>query len=361
MVLVVDQFEEAFLLPDEDETRSFLDLLATASADSSNRVLVVLAMRADFYDRPLVIPQFSRLVQAGTEVVVPLTAEELVRAIQEPARRAGARFEGGLIPRIVVEVNEQPGALPLLQYSLTELFERREGNLLTRAAYDQIGGVLGALSRRAEAVYQDLDEDERVAARQVFLRLVTMGEGVEDTRRRVLRSELEALTPLPPLPDPGEGEGPGMGVRSVLEAFGKARLLSFDRDLQTRGPTVEVAHEALLREWERLKGWLEDSRADVRQQRQLGQLARDWRAAGEDSSFLLRGSRLALFETWTGETSIALTTAEREYLQVSLAERKARRTEEAARQAREAALERRSRNVLRSLVVILILVAVGSL
>ncbi|MFN2198499.1 MAG: eIF2A-related protein, partial [Anaerolineales bacterium] len=360
LLLVIDQFEEIFtLVEDKKEAQFFLDSLITAVSDPRGRVRVVITLRADFYDRPLLISEFSQLMQAGTEVVVPLTAEELVSAIQEPATRMGVHFEEGLVPRIVAEVTEQTGALPLLQYSLTELFEHREGNLLTKAGYDQIGGVLGALSRRAEKVYLGLDSGDQAVTRQIFLRLVTLGEGVEDTRRRTLRSELEALEDLPGPQNPNQFEAQWVvkqgSIARVLEAFGKARLLSFDRDPTTRGPTVEVAHEALLREWQRLRGWLDESREDLHLQRLLGQMARDWEHADKDPSFLLRGSRLELIENWHKETQIALTSVERAYLNTSLADREARRQEEADRQAHQATLERRSRNFLRALIVVLAL------
>jgi WD40 repeat protein len=298
-------------------------------------------------------------------VVVPLTTEELVAAIQKPAAGVGVRFEDGLVPRIVAEVSEQPGALPLLQYALTELFEHREGNLLTRAGYDQIGGVLGALSRRAEKVYLGLDSGDQAIARQIFLRLVTLGEGVEDTRRRTLRSELEALEEFTGAQNPNQFEAQWGGeqgsITRVLEAFGSVRLLSFDRDPTTRSPTVEVAHEALLREWKRLRGWLDESREDLHLQRLLGQMARDWEIADKDPSFLLRGSRLELIENWQKETRVALTSIERAYLNTSLSARESQRQEEADRQAHQAYLERRSRNFLRALIVVLALATVVSL
>ena len=360
LLLVIDQFEETFtLVEDREEARVFIDSLVAAVSDPRGRVRVVITLRADFYDRPLMIPNLSQLVQAGAEVVVPLTAEELLAAIQEPALKVGARFEEGLIPRIIADVNDQPGTLPLLQYSLTELFERREGDLLTKTGYEEIGGVLGALSRRAEEVYQGLDKDLREMAWQVFLRLVTLGEGVEDTRRRVLRSELESLTPAPDPPLPNLGEGPG--VRVVLDAFGHARLLSFDRDPETRGPTVEVAHEALLREWGRLRGWLEESREDLRLQRGIDRLAREWENSGQDTSFLLRGSRLDQFERWSKTTQVRLALKEQAYLEASLAEREVRRAAEAERRAREVALEKRSRNFLRVLLAVMAVATLVSL
>lgn len=345
LLLIIDQFEEVYTqVEDPNEARQFMSLIHQAVTDPHSQVRVIITLRADFYDRPLMFPEFSHLVKKRTAVVVPMTSEELALAIRCPAERAGAVVEEGLVTTIVADVVEQPGALPLLQYALTELFEGREGRLLTNHGYQSIGGVLGALGSRAEEVYADLDEVGKDAARQLFLRLVTLGEGVEDTRRRVLRSEVEAL-PV----EVSHAKSPHV-MADVIETFGKARLLSFDHDPVTRGPTVEVAHEALLREWRRLSEWLDESRADVRMQRILARAATDWIAADQDASFIMRGSRLAQFEEWSQGTSIALTSEESSYLKASLKERRRREEEEATRQAHEAALERRSRNFLRGLV-----------
>ena len=341
LLLVMDQFEELFTLTtDPAQARHFMDLIYQAVTDPHSQVRVVLTLRADFYDRPLMEPDFSTLVQKRTEVVVPLTSAELERAICGPIERLGVSLEPGLDAEIISDVADQPGSLPLLQYALTELFEHRQGRLLTRGSYQSIGGVLGALGRRAEEVYQSLSGDEQNLSQQVFLRLISLGEGVEDTRRRVLRSELTAIDN----PDSSH-------VDQVLEAYGTARLLSFDHDPQTRAPTVEVAHEALLREWERLRTWLDENRADIRLQRLLGAAAQDWLASNEDPSFLLRGSRLAQFEEWAGVTSLALTADEQRYLQASL-------DDEARRKAQQAALERRSRNFLRALVAVFAVAAI---
>jgi hypothetical protein len=151
---------------------------------------VIVTLRADFYDRPLRYPQLGEPMRTRSEVVLPLNPDELEQAIVEPARRAGVTVESELVADVVRDVGAQSGALPLLQYALTELFERREGRVLTRAAYRASGGVRGALARRAEELYQGLDSAGQAAAREIFLRLVTLGEGVEDTRRRVLRDEL---------------------------------------------------------------------------------------------------------------------------------------------------------------------------
>jgi WD40 repeat protein len=336
LLLIIDQFEEVFtLIEDKAEARHFLDSLYTAVTDPRSPVRVILTLRADFYDRPLMHPDFSDLMSKRTEVVVPLTTDELARAIAGPAERVGARLEPGLVTDIAADIKQQPGALPLLQYALTELFERREGRLLTRQAYQSIGGVMGALGRRAEEVYAMLDPASQDAARQLFLRLVTLGEGVEDTRRRVLRTELISLTPQLPLQSLGEGAAGERVMDAVIETFGKARLLSFDRDPATRGSTVEVAHEALLREWKRLREWLDASRADVRLLRMLAAAAAEWVNAERDASFLLQGARLAQFEGSVAGTKLALTHDERMFLEASLAERQKHEAEEAARQRRE--------------------------
>jgi hypothetical protein len=192
LVLVVDQLEEIFTqVQDPQETAFFLQSLYEAVVDENSQLRIVVTLRADFYDRPLVHPDFSNLMQKRTEVVVPLSAEELTDVIHQPVDRVGVKLETGLVARIVADVVEQPGALPLLQYALTELFERREGRLLTSEAYQSIGGVLGALGRRTEEVFAGLESAQQVSARQIFLRLVTLGEGTEDTRRRVLRTEFE--------------------------------------------------------------------------------------------------------------------------------------------------------------------------
>jgi WD40 repeat protein/DNA-binding SARP family transcriptional activator len=345
LLLLVDQFEELFTLVEEEEERAFfLDSLLTAIHAPRSPLRLVVTLRADFYDRPLQRQQLGQLLKENTEIVLPLNATELTWAIREPARRLGVGLEEGLAATIAADVADQPGALPLLQYALTELFEQRQDQLISRAAYRQIGGVQGALGRRAEAVYAELDAAGQAAARQLFLRLVTLGEGAEDTRRRVLLSELEQLpitnhpspvtnyqlpitnNPLPITPN---------SMTAVLDRFGAARFLTFDRDPLSRSPTVEVAHEALLSRWPRLRGWLADSRHDVRLQRLLATAASEWQHAGEESGYLLRGSRLDQFEQWAATSSVALTTAEQAFLAASLAARAARRGEEEARRQRE--------------------------
>jgi WD40 repeat protein/serine/threonine protein kinase len=341
-LLVIDQFEEVFTQTEDESARThFLNLLHAAARDSGSRIRIITTLRADFYDRPLLYPGFGELIRECTQVVLPLTRDELERAITEPIARAGLGLEASLVPQIIADVAEQPGALPLLQFALTELFERRDGRWLTAQAYREIGGVSGALARRANDLYHSLDAAGQSAARQMFLRLITPNEGAEDTRRRVRLDELLSLQSDPAV------------MQRTVDRFGQFRLLTFDRDPVTRTPTVEIAHEALIRQWDRLREWLRDSREDLRMQRRLASAADEWVAAGRESSFLASGVRLDQFEAWKAETTLALAESERSYLQASLESRDRQRALESERQTREAALERRSRSILKALVGVL--------
>src|SRR5215210_1511749 len=190
LLLVVDQFEELFTLTsDEELRRRFLDGLTALAADPRARVRVVVTMRADFLHRPLLCPEFGELFKEGMVGVTSPSDDDLAAAIERPAEAAGVRFEAGLVSRIIADVRDQPGGLPLLQYALTELFAARPADLIAAGTYETTGGVLGALGRRADELWHQLGEAGRAAAPHVFLRLVTVDAG-QDTRRRVRRREL---------------------------------------------------------------------------------------------------------------------------------------------------------------------------
>jgi serine/threonine protein kinase/WD40 repeat protein/energy-coupling factor transporter ATP-binding protein EcfA2 len=351
LLIVIDQFEELFTLVEDEAARAhFLALLATAVCARHTRVRVILTLRADYYDRPLHHSRFGELLRNHMETILPLSAAALERAIVRPAAQVGVNFEPGLVGRMIDDVQYQPGALPLLQYALTELFEARVERLLTHTAYEAIGGLTGALARRAEEPYLEQGGHGREAIRQLFLRLVELdGSALSpDTRRRESRSELIALAANEDVMD------------ELIDTYAAYRLLTLDHDPDSRRPTVEIAHEALLREWQRLRSWLDESRADLRLRRQLTQAAVEWHQAGQDSSFLLRGSRLEQFDDWSQKTELALTTGERHYMQASASLRDERAAAEAARQAREAKLEQRVRRVLQTLAVVFLLATVIS-
>ncbi len=320
LLLVIDQFEELFtLVADEASRAHFLDILTSAATDIRSRVRIVITLRADFYDRPLHYPKFGELIRNHIETVLPLTAEELERAILQPAEQAGVAYEPGLAATIIDDVLYQPGALPLLQYALTELFEDRDDGTLTHVAYESIGGTAGALARRAEELYHEQESEGQQAIRQMFLRLVALDDDATAspaTRQRVARSELTAVVQDGELMD------------ELIDEYAAYRLLTLDHDPHSRRPTVEIAHEALLREWQRLRAWLDESRDDLRLRRQLARAAEEWRQAEQDPSFALRGTRLEQFETWSKSTQLALTQDERDYLQASAALRDERQAAE---------------------------------
>ena len=303
LLLVFDQFEELFTLTaDEEMRRRFLAGLTALADDPHSPARVLVTLRADFLDHPLRYPEFGELLRAGMVAVAAPSEDELAEAIERPARRVGVRFEPGLVSEIIADVRNQPGALPLLQYALTELFAARASDTLMLEGYVATGGVVGALGRRAEELYDRLRPSAQAACRQVFLRLVNADPAAQDTRRRVSRRELRQLEL-----DPN-------AVEEILARYGAHRLLSFDREPLTRTPTVEVAHEAILSQWDRLGGWIDERREDLLLHRRLIEAVGEWRDADRDPGYLPSEGRLAQFEAWAAATDLALTAGEREFL-----------------------------------------------
>ena len=340
LLIVVDQLEELFTMTEDIERARFLAGLRAATLEPDGRIRVVATLRADFYDAPLSVPGFGDLLAARTEAITPMSPAELEGAIVAPADQAGFVVEPRLLAEMIADIADRPGALPLLQYALTELAERADARTLTLDDYGRIGRVSGALARRAEALFEQMNTPGRDACRQLFLRLVTLGEGTEDTRRRVRRSELATLA-QPQTMD------------AVIETFGRHRLLSFDRDPDTREPTVEIAHEALLREWARLRGWIDDAREDLRQRARISTATGEWVRAERGTEYLISGIQLAQAEEAARHDTIRLTEDEREFVDASVAHRDAGAAAERMRQARELSLERRARTRLRGLVALL--------
>jgi basic membrane lipoprotein Med (substrate-binding protein (PBP1-ABC) superfamily)/DNA-binding SARP family transcriptional activator len=333
-LLWIDQFEELFARTDEDVTAAFLRELETTLVDEDRRVRALVTIRADFYDRPLLHTGFAELFTAGVVSVLPLTATELEAAITEPARRAGVEVEPALVAQLVSDAAGRPGALPLFQYVLTELFEHRHDRTITLRSYHDLGGLHGALSRRAEDLYRRLTPSEQRSAEQVLLRLVTPGEGTRDVRRRLRASELTGLDL-----DPVELAG-------VLDRFGHHRLLTFDRDSVSGDATVEVAHEALLESWDRLRGWIDQHRADLRQLEHLTAAVEEWKASGRELGYLLSGSRLDQYLTWSERVALVLTTDARAFLEASRDQHREQQDRDLARHAFETRLRTRARRRL---------------
>ncbi len=348
LLLVIDQFEELFTLAEDQDVRNrFLDQLVGAVDEAYGRVTVVVPLRADFYGRPLEHAEFGTRMGAGIVNVVPLTSDELEDAALQPARRTGVTLEPALLAELITDVIGQPGALPMFQYTLTELFDRRVDDVLTIDTYRSMGGVRGSLTRKADELFEQLDDSEREVAQQLFLRLVTIAENDEWTRRRVHASELVAL------------DVDVVTMQKVIEVFTRHRLLSLDRDQVSGAPTVEVAHEALLREWERLKGWIEQNREDLLRHRDLAMAANRWNASGHDHDYLYGGGRLDEAQRWSRDSVITLTDREREFLDAGLARRQDEEDRERDRLVAQERLERTARWRTRGMVAaVAILVAV---
>ncbi len=300
LLLFVDQFEELFTLcRHEAERQVFVDNLMTA-VETDGPTIVVIALRADFYAH---CAQFDRLREAlatRQEFIGPMSAGELRRAIEEPARRNGWEFEPGLVALLLRDAGAEPGALPLLSHALLETWRRRRGRTLTFKGYSDSGGVHGAIAQTAETVFSQLKPEQQILARSIFIRLTELGEGTQDTRRRAALAEL-----IPPSED-----APAM--QSVLKTLADARLIT------TGAGTAEVAHEAVIREWPRLREWLDEDREGLRLHRHLTEAAQEWAMLDRDAGALYRGIRLAAASDWAEAHAEELNTLEREFLHASL-------------------------------------------
>ena len=291
MVIYIDQFEELFTLTaSEDERQQFIDVLTTAVDELDGQVIVICSMRADFYDRPLEYPQLGGMLEDYSKNILPLTLADLYDVVQKPADLPDVQiqFEEGLETELVFAVREQVGGLPLLQFTLEQLFEKRQGQTLTWDAYNEIGGVKGALAKQADKTYAELPSDRhRQLARTLFLRLIEPGATEQDTTRRRATYNQLALT---------DTEATRI-LQETANAFVSARLLVTNREGETT--TIEVSHEALIREWERLGEWLKDARDDVRLQRALAADVSEWKRRDYPDDMLYRGTVLEDAIAWS--------------------------------------------------------------
>ena len=293
ILLIADQFEEAFtFVADEALRNRFIDALIGAFPDPDGGVTpdvcLVLTLRADFYNAALRHRPLADKLQDRVENLGPMRRDELREAIIKPAEQLelSVPFEPGLAGAILDDVERRPGSLPLLQFALREMWGRLKTPLMTRADYDAIGGVEGALAKRAQAIFEDATKKETDASsvalfRHLFTRLVTLGEGAEDTRRIVAREEL------------GQQEW-----ALAQRLAGEDNRLVVTAATTPGQDTVEVAHEALIRNWPALVQWVNRDRAFISWRNQLRQRLDDWRKSPSDEGTFLRGGPLAVAEDW---------------------------------------------------------------
>jgi len=331
LLLLIDQFEELFTLcRSETERQAFIDNLLTAVTIDGGLVTAAITLRADFYERVAQYPELRELVSSQQVYIGAMSASELRQSIEEPAKRGGWELSPGLVELMLHDIGAgegrqpEPGALPLLSHALLETWKRRRGNLLNLRAYTEAGGVRGAIARTANSVYnQGLTPEQQEIARSIFLRLTELGEGTQDTRRRISISEL-----IPP--------GPALEteqIRTVLLKLADARLITTGED------TVEVAHEALIREWPTLREWLSQGREGLRLHRHLTEAAQEWHILERDPGALYRGARLAQGLEWALNNPRQLNLQEQAFLNASqeAAEREAAEREAARLRELEAA------------------------
>ncbi len=333
LLLIVDQFERLYTECDDETLQDrYIRMLLAATGDS---VIVLLALRADFYGLALAHPGLEQLVRQGGQVTLGhMTEDDLRAAIEKPARTLGRSFESRLVDSLVNDVSGQAGDLPLLEFALTELWqEDNQKGVLTLVTYEALGypapdgrrfpGVQGAIARRAKAVWQGLDEAERRAARRVFLGLVIPGPVdergglAEDSGRRAWRAEWD---------EP---------ARRVVEKLVAARLLTTGQDPFSGQPTVEVAHEALIRAWPRLQRWLADYCPFVRWfEGELAPFLRRWLDQRQHPDLLLPAAMLAQAQQWLEQYPDGLSGPPAEYIRASVQKRDQERAARERRQRR---------------------------
>ncbi|MEZ4299255.1 MAG: CHAT domain-containing protein [Polyangiaceae bacterium] len=342
VLLVIDQFEEVFAVTDTEEERGmFIDNLLHATARPDSPVTVLLTARADFLGQCLEHRGLAARVRGTTEILLPLPADKLREAIVRPAERVGLRFEGGLVDAILDSLRdatgptvpsaraavlqsfsesapERPiltGSLPLLEFALEELWLRRKGNLIGWDAWRQLGGVREAIARRADQLFASHSAEEREILRRVFARLVRIGDGTANTRRRVPRTELLALAP---------GK-----VEHLLDRWLEARLLVADETY------VTIAHEALLRQWRVVHRWINDNREALRLLHNLRAAAATWDAEGRSPDELWRGGRLRRVIEVVSSHSLPLSRVEQDFVDAADAGERASTEVASAAQRRE--------------------------
>lgn len=298
-LVVVDQFEEVFTLCTDTQRAEFLSALAALTDSAQSCVKVVIVVRADFYGECAKEPWLAGRISGNQVLVGPMTAQELRRAISEPARKAGYFLERGLIETILDQAGSEAGSLPLVAHSLVETWVRRNGNTLTLDGFAAAGGVAGAISQTADATYDhQLDDEGRKATRQLMLRLVAPGSGTPDTRRILPRTELST-------------ESSNQTIDRVVDLLTEARLLTVDSG------NIQIAHEALLQRWPRLRRWIDESRDELRIREKITHAADEWASEGQEADLLYRGTPLLSALEWDSRNPGQLGLLEHKFLESS--------------------------------------------
>lgn len=334
-ILVVDQLEEVWTACDSEAERAeFLGVLVDLASNDSN-CSVVVAIRADHVGRLADLGGLAGQLGEVTLLVGTPSPAELRRVIELPAHRAGLTLDVGLVDAVVEESEGEPGSLPLMSTAMAELWGHRQGRRLTLSAYAGSGGLRGAIARIAETSYLALDDDDRAAAKLLLLRLAGNGNGDAIARRRVPLAEIGGLS--------------NPRVLTVIEPLAEQRLLTVDAG------SVEVAHEALFREWPRLRTWLDEESTDRRFRRRLAQAAIDWDERGRQDSEVWRGTLLAAGQAWLERSPELLTGSEQAFVTAGMRQLNAERAQAENRAESAVKQSRRLRWLLGATAVALVL------
>jgi hypothetical protein len=274
------------LCSNEGLRSAFIANLLYATKVTQGQTLVILTMRADFYAKCAANADLAAALSDHHVLVGPMTEDELRRAIERPTQLVGCELEAGLVDLLLKDVRHQPGVLPLLQHALLELWNKRHDRRMTVKAYQEIGQLEGALQTRADATLKDFSQDEQELCRRTFLRLTQPGEGTEDTKRRASMRELLSLS------------GNSSAEEAIIQKLADVSLLTTEADITHKDAFVEVAHEALIRNWPQLRNWIEEDRAGLRTRTRLTEAARDWKNSGRDPAYLYSGTRLDAAKEW---------------------------------------------------------------
>jgi WD40 repeat protein/energy-coupling factor transporter ATP-binding protein EcfA2 len=325
VLIVVDQFEELFTqTANEDERKQFISLLLKTKEKANGKVSLVITMRSDFIGKCALYPDLNTFLNDHLVQIEPMSQEELLMAIEEPARLTSLNFEPGLVQKILDDVKGAYSELPLLEYALLELFNRRKGVLLTHMDYEEIGGVDGALVEKAEEEYKKLDSTQQEMLRRMFVfRLIQPGEGTEDTRRRSSREELVAIGGNRKLAEALINHWSGPEVRM---------LTSYQEQNQDY---IDVAHEALIRKWGRIKKWLSEDRQDSLLIGRIRQDSLEWKASNNDAAYLYHGTRLYQMEEFFKKREADFTELEQDFIQSCIANREEQLRQEVNRREKE--------------------------
>ncbi|WLE97026.1 MAG: trypsin-like peptidase domain-containing protein [Candidatus Electrothrix communis] len=334
LLLVIDQFEELFTLnTDQELIRQYIGILLECLR--TEQFTVLLTMRADFFAAAVSSPALAEALDNSAPIILPQIDEQGLReVVEQPAKVLSVYFEPGLIDLIVNDVGKEPGSLPLLEFCLTQLWERQEFRRISHKAYKAIGGVQQALANHADAVYAEFDEQEQEQLRHIFLKLVRPGQGTEDTRQVASLDQIRAED------------------RALVTHLADKRLIVTGRDEERGEETVEVVHEALIRRWQILRQWVDEEREFLVWQEKLRVLLGQWLESGKDEGALLRGLPLDEALRWRETHVLNLADGEREFIAAS---KKLREYDRQKQKATQQARERQRRHLAVGFVVAIML------